>query len=79
MPVPCCAAEPLLETKTIKLLSAVTPVRRCPCLCVGRRPRRALLVNGLIYLRLQIAEGEVSVGRGRGSPKGHIPAMPCLP
>eukprot|EP00959_Pyramimonas_sp_CCMP1952_P043895 917136-Pyramimonas_sp.AAC.1 len=53
------------RSKDIKLLSGITPFRRCPCLCIERRPRRALLVHGLIYLRLQIAQGGVLVGLGR--------------
>eukprot|EP00959_Pyramimonas_sp_CCMP1952_P412998 8654395-Pyramimonas_sp.AAC.1 len=66
------------RSKDIKLLSCIIHFRRCPCLCIGRRPLCALLVNGLIYLRLQVAQAEVLVGRGRVSPEGRIPAMPGL-
>eukprot|EP00959_Pyramimonas_sp_CCMP1952_P197250 4125092-Pyramimonas_sp.AAC.1 len=66
------------RSKDIKRLSSIIHFRRCPCLCFGRRPLCALLVNGLIDLRLQVAQGEVLIGSGRVGPEERIPAMPGI-
>eukprot|EP00959_Pyramimonas_sp_CCMP1952_P128823 2694124-Pyramimonas_sp.AAC.1 len=77
MPVPCCAAEPLLEVK-ISNFSGHHPSRRCPCPRVGQHPLVALLVNGPIDLRLQVPKCEVLVGRcgDTPAPEGRVLAMP---
>eukprot|EP00959_Pyramimonas_sp_CCMP1952_P259831 5432482-Pyramimonas_sp.AAC.1 len=64
------------RSENVKLISGIISFRRCPCKCIGRRPLRALLVDGPIYLRTQIAQSEVLVGRGRVAPEERIPAMP---
>eukprot|EP00959_Pyramimonas_sp_CCMP1952_P245859 5138547-Pyramimonas_sp.AAC.1 len=62
------APEPLLEAK----MSPLGSVARCgglprrgrlPRVAVGRRPLAALLVDGLVDLRLQVPHNEVLIGR----------------